>query len=1158
MNFSAWSIKNPIAPILAFVMLVLLGWQSFNSLPITRFPNIDVPLVSVSVMQPGAAPAEMETQVTKEIEDAVAGITGVKNVRSNVNDGISSTVVEFRMEVPTDKAVQDTKDAIDRIRGSLPGSIEAPIVSRIDVEGQAIMTFAVSAPDMTLEELSWFVDDVVTRSLQGRAGIGRVERFGGADREIRVLLDPVKLSSFGISAAAVNQQIRATNANMGSGRGELGSGEQAIRTLGDAQTVAKLAATTIALPSGRHVRVSDLGEVVDTYEELRSFSRLNGEQVVTFAVYRAKGASEISVAETVNAQIDQLRADHPKVEIKIVDETVFYTYGNYESALHTLIEGAILAVLVVLAFLKNWRATIISAVALPLSAIPTFYAMDLLGFSLNLVSFLALTLATGILVDDAIVEIENIARHIRMGKTPYRAAIEAADEIGLAVIATTFTIIAVFVPVSFMPGIPGQYFRQFGMTVAIAVMFSLLVARLITPLMAAYLMRAKDAEGHGDHKDGAIMRGYMGLSRFLIDSKLRWPNLLHVTRVSALLPEWQALRPLWNWPSKLPGMLSFLAWLVNIPVAVTGLFAALILRILKAPKHYINSYYLVLVGAIGVLIVSIYFMLQVPGSFLPPEDVSRISVSLELPPGTTLEQTDETTQRVVAAIKDLEGIESIFVLGGSSPKGDLDIRRASISVSLKKLDHSMLLKLSEAGRKIPVIGFLVPKVENTGRTIPQNVVEAAIFQRIASIPDVRTFKLNDRGERDISFSILSSNEEDLNAAVSRLEEALSSDPLLANVASEGALPRPEIQITPRVEEAARLGVTTQQIAEVVRVATIGDVDAALAKLSIDNRLIPVRVRLNDSARQDLSRLSALKVSTATGASVPLSSVAEIKISEGPSTVSRLNRERMATIGASLPVGVALGTATARFREIVDSVELPPTVRVAESGDAEVQNELMQSFVNAMVMGLMLVLTVLILLFRSVIQPFTILFSLPLAIGGVAAALILTNSPLSMPVLIGILMLMGIVTKNAILLIDFAVEMRAKGMSRVKSVLEAGHKRAQPIVMTSIAMSAGMLPSALGVGEGGSFRAPMATAVIGGIIVSTFLSLVIVPSFYLIMDDFSRLVAMVFSGMVGKKEADAAVLDPEQVAERLALLDAEQRALRDRVDAMGRPRTFAAE
>ncbi len=1070
MNFSAWSIRNPLAPILAFFILMVLGWQSFNALPITRFPNIDVPVVLVSVNQSGAAPAELEAQVTKIIEDAVVGITGVKNVSSTVNDGSSSTAIEFRMEVPTDKAVQDTKDAIDRIRGDLPGGIEVPTVSKIDVEGQAIMTFAVSAPNKTIEEISWFVDDQVKRALQGKAGVGRVDRFGGANREIRIELDPVKLNSYGITASAVNGQLRATNVNLGAGRSEIGAAEQSIRTLGDAKNVDTLAGTIIALPSGRHVRLSELGSIVDSYEELRSFTKLNGKQVVTFGVYRAKGASEVTVAENVNAALADVRKANPDVDIKMIDDTVFYTYGNYEAAIHTLLEGALLAVIVVFAFLRNWRATLITAIALPLSAVPTFWIMDLLGFSLNLVSFLAVTLATGILVDDAIVEIENIARHIRMGKSPYRAAIEAADEIGLAVIATTFTIIAVFVPVSFMGGIPGQYFMQFGITVAVAVAFSLLVARLITPMMAAYFMTTKDAnaghiEGGGD---GLFMRGYLALVTATTQGKI---------------------------------------W-------------------------FVKSYYITLAAALVVLFFSITLMLKVPGSFLPPEDVSRISVSVELPPGTTLEETDLATEAMRQKIADIDGIENIFVVNGASPTGSLELRRASITVILHHLDHGLWLKLSEAAHSIPVIGWIVPTLPNNGRLVPQNQIEAEIFKRLASSPDSRVLKLNDRGDRDLSYSILADNDADLNAAVVMIEEALSGNPLLANVSTEGAIPRPEVQIAPRPDEAARLGVTTASIAETLRVATIGDVDAALAKISLDGRQIPVRVRLTDSVREDLNRISALRVPNNIGGSVPLSAVADVEIGQGPAQITRYNRARRATVGANLPLGVTLGEARAELVRVVDGLKLPGTARVEASGDAEVQNELFSSFGKAMILGLMLMLTVLILLFKSVIQPFTILFSLPLAIGGVAAALILTNSALSMPVLIGILMLMGIVSKNAILLVDFIIEMRAQGLGRFKAVIEAGHKRAQPIVMTSIAMSAGMLPSALGVGEGGAFRAPMATAVIGGIIVSTVLSLVVVPSFYLIMDDLSSLISRLTRRFVGVAEAETVVLSPESLSEAI--------------------------
>jgi len=1085
MNFSAWSIRNPIAPLLFFFILVVLGWQSFKSLPITRFPNIDFPLVLVSVGQPGAAPSELEAQVTKIIEDAVVGITGVKNISSTINDGASTTAIEFRMEVPSDKAVQDVKDAIDGVRGDLPGGVNEPFVTKLDIEGQAILTYSVTAPNMTLEEISWFVDDQVKRAIQSRPGVGRISRFGGADREIRIELDPVRLDSYGITASAVNAQLRASNVNLGAGRAEIGAAEQSIRTLGDAASVETLANTIIALPSGRFVRISDLGQVVDTYEELRSATKLDGNQVVTFAVYRAKGASEVSVAEQVTEGLDILRSQNPGVGIQLIDDTVFYTYGNYEAAIHTLIEGALLAVIVVFAFLRNWRATLITAVALPLSAIPTFWVMDLLGFSLNLVSFLAITLATGILVDDAIVEIENIARHIRMGKTPYRASIDAADEIGLAVIATTFTIIAVFVPVSFMGGIVGQYFMQFGLTVAIAVAFSLLVARLITPMMAAYLMTEKDANA-GHHAGG-------GDSRTMT---------LYLRLVAA------------STQGRLFGR--------------------------------IRAYYLTLVGAIGVLAVSLYFMLQIPGAFLPPEDVSRISISVELPPGTTLEQTDATTEAMRKSIADIEGIRNIFIINGASPTGDLDLRNATLTILLEKLDHGLLLNLSEAFNQIPILHYIVPDLKNNGRTITQAEVEAQVFARLKSVPDARVLKLNDRGERDLNYSVLAANEADLNSAVALLENALAGDPLLANVSSKGAVPRPEIQVRPRADQAARLGVTTAAIAETLRVATIGDVDAALAKISLDGRQIPVRVRLGDQMREDLARIAALRVPTSAGGSVPISAVADVIVGEGPATINRFNRERRATIGADLPLGVALGTAQSRFAEIVEGnpdkgiapVPLPGTARLAAAGDAEVQGELFASFGQAMILGLMLMLAVLILLFKSVLQPLTILLSLPLAIGGVAAALIITNASISMPVLIGILMLMGIVTKNAILLVDFVIEMRTRGFDRFAAVIEAGHKRAQPIVMTSIAMSAGMLPSALGIGEGGAFRAPMATAVIGGIIVSTVLSLVIVPAFYLIMDDLAGLIGRLVSPFIGAKEAEPEVLPPEEMSAAIAALRAD--------------------
>ncbi|MGK9168971.1 efflux RND transporter permease subunit [Inquilinus limosus] len=1055
MNLSAWSIRNPIAPILVVFVLVVLGWQSFNALPITQFPNIDIPIVSIVVTQSGATPVELETQVTKLIEDEVTSISGVDHIESTITDGRSTTSVTFRLEVPTAQAVQDVKDAVDRIRGDLPAAIDPPIVSRVEFEAQAIQTFAVSSPGLALEELSWFVKDTVIRAIQGQRGVGRVERHGGSDREVRIELDADRLDSFGITAADVNGQLRRMNLDLGSGRGQVGGSEQAIRMLGDARDAARLADTMIWLPNGRLARLSELGQVADTVEEPQSFSRFNGNPSVTFSVFRAKGASEVSVAEAVAKTLDDIRAKHPGVTIEMVDDAVSIAYGTYEAAVDALIEGALLAVLVVMVFLRNWRSTLIGAIALPLSAVPTFWVMDLLGFSLNQVSLLAMTLATGILVDDAIVEIENIARHIRMGKSPYRAAIDATDEIGLAVIATTFALIAVFLPVSFMPGIPGQYFIQFGLTVAVSAFFSLLVARLITPVMAAYLMRPTDI---GDDRHGRDDTGITKLYTALLGVTTRW-------RYSTLL------------------------------------------------------------AALGCLAVSVYVMAQIPGSFIPPEDDSRINLAVELPPGAMLEDTERTTTALYDRIKDIDGIESVLVLGGASPRGDLELRLATVKVLLEPLDHSLLTKvMNTVVGWIRVADLYLPKPPSAGRTRPQSQIEADILGRLRSIPDARIFKVNEEGTHDLSFNLLSNNEADLDKAVALLETKLRGDPLLADVSADGSLPRPELQIRPRDDRMARLGIMPEQVSQVIRVATIGDIDEQLTKIALDGRLIPIRVQLDSDFRSDIAAIRNLKVETGSGSTVPLSSVADIDTSEGPSSIRRYDRHRVVALGANLPPGIALDTASERFEALAAEAGLPATVEVFESGDVELQAEVQQSFANVMILALMLVLAVLILLFRDVVQPFTILFSLPLAIGGVAAGLILTQNALSMPVLIGILMLMGVVSKNAILLVDFGVEMVRAGMDRTVAIIEAGRKRTRPIVMTSIAMSAGMLPSALGVGEGGSFRAPMAIAVIGGIMVSTVLSLVVVPSFFLVMDDLSRLLARMFGRWVGRKDEEELPLD----------------------------------
>ncbi|MDQ0995784.1 hydrophobe/amphiphile efflux-1 (HAE1) family protein [Phyllobacterium ifriqiyense] len=1009
-NISAWSIRNPVPAILLFVVLTVLGLMAFSKLPITRFPNIDVPLISVSITDPGVAPTELETQIAKRVEDSVANITGVKNVISNLTEGNSTTLVEFRLEVDTQKALNDVKDAVSRIRDDLPATIKEPLINSVDVEGSAILTYGISAPTMTAEQLSWFVDDTIIRDIQGLKGVGKVERYGGVKREIRVSLDPDRLTALGVTAADVNRALKSMSADLTGGRGDLGDTQQTIRTLGGSRSLEDLRAVEIPLAGGRSVRLDAIGTVSDAFEEPKSFARVDNQTIVSLGVFRAKGASDTEVFAAVQARIDQLQQKYPDTRFSMIDNSVNYTYGNYESAMSSLIEGAVLSIIVVFLFLRNMRATLIAAVALPLSAIPTFWAIDMLGFSLNLISLLGITLVTGILVDDAIVEIENIVRHMRSGKSPYRASLEAADEIGLAVIAISATIIAVFAPVSFMSGIAGQYFKQFGLTVAVAVFFSLLVARLITPMMTAYLLRDGKSLHHGSEETGWI-KAY---TRFLtVTLRFRW---------------------------------------------------------------------LTLGSGVALFAVAIWAMGFLPSGFVPPQDEARVVVSLELPPGAPIEETRRVSDEAASLVRQIPEVKQTYVTGGASPTGSLDTRRATMVV---KLSHK-----SERDRT-------------------QKQVETEIFNKLSEVSDLRANFVNDRGEREFAVGVIGNDGEKVTQQARQLQSAMTATGDFQAVSSTAALDRPEIIVTPRMDKLAELGLSTSALSEALRVATLGDLDANLAKYTVDGRQVPIRVQLTEDSRRDLSVLQTLTVTTPAGVVVPLESIAQISFGQGPSSIERFNRERRVVVGANMAKGKEIGEGLSIVKNLPQTKSMPEGVRIQETGDAEVMGEVFTGFRDAMIMGLMLVFVVLILLFGSVFHAFTILMSLPLSIAGVAVALLLTNNSVSMAVVIGILMLMGIVTKNAIMLVDFAIEEVKHGIPRNEAIIDAGRKRIRPIVMTTIAMSAGMLPAAMAFGDGGEFRAPMAIAVIGGLLVSTVLSLVFVPSFYTIMDDVSHWTGKIF-------------------------------------------------
>ncbi len=1037
------SLSRPLPPIVGAMVVMMLGTLSFTKLPITRMPNVDIPVISVTVTQFGAAPAELEAQVTKIIEDGVSGVQGVRHIESSITDGISNTTIQFRLEADTDRSLNDIKDAVTRVRGNLPAGIDEPLIQRIDVVGLPILTYAAISPGKTPEQLSYFVDNVVKRALQGVRGVGQVERIGGVDREIRVGLDPDRLQAVGLTAVDVSRRLRVMNVDLAGGRTEIGGLDQSIRTLAGAKTLAGLSAARTALPMGGSIRLDDLGTVTDTIAEPRTFARADGEPVVGISILRSKGASDVTVAEYVARRIDAIKAENPDVELKLIDSSVTYTVAAYHAAMTALFEGAALAVIVVFLFLRDLRATVIAAITLPLSILPSFWVMDLLGFSLNLVSLLAITLSTGILVDDAIVEIENIVRHIRMKKSPYQASLEAADEIGLAVIAISLTIVAVFAPASFMTSFTGQFFKQFGLTVTIQVMFSLLCARLITPMLAAYFMRS---HGHEEKPSGRMMALYTRL--------VGW-SVLH----------------------------RFITVVIGI-----ALFAA-----------------------------SIWSVRLLPSGFMPEQDVGRSLLAMELPPGSQLADTEVVTEEIVKRLRRRPEVKTVFVDGGRIPPSTEEVRKAALTINY---------------------------VAKSERSLSQRQLELEISRELANIPDIRYWFLDENGNRAVTLVVTGADSVTVGNVAAELATQMRRIPAVANIVSTAALNRPELRIRPRLDLAVRLGISTESLSETIRVATIGDVAPALAKFNAGDRLIPVRILLEERARADRQVLEQLKVPTPRGEGVPLLAISDIQLGQGPIAIDRYDRVRQATVAADLVGKAALSEATEAINALPVMKNLPSGIKVTEAGDAELQEELFQDFGSAMRQGLMMVFAVLIVLFGSFLQPITILFSLPLSIGGAIIALLVTSKPITAVVMIGILMLMGIVTKNAIMLVDFAVEAMHRGVDRMTAIIEAGQKRARPIIMTTIAMVAGMVPAALALGAGGDARAPMAMAVIGGLVVSTFLSLLFVPAFFVIMDDLGRLIWRIFGRFVARTpepEPTHETSSSSHTAE-LALPPAEQRQL----------------
>lgn len=1011
-RISAWAIRHPIPVSVLFIALLLAGMFAFIRLPVKALPDTSFPIISVNVIQTGAAPAELESQVTQPVENAVAGIAGVKNVFSSVSLGSSVTTVEFEVGENEQRATDQVRAAVDRIRADLPRAIEQAIVERVDVDGLPVATYAVTSDRLSEVELSWLVDDKIARQLQGLPGVSAVRRLGGVRREINVTLDPARMAAYDVTAPAINEALRDFLVDAPGGRSEVGGAEQNVRVLAGTSSIDALRDLAISAGGGRYVRLGDVASIGDGVGEVRRIARLDGRPVIGFEVLKTKPASDVRVDNAVAAALPAIEAANPGLDLTLINSGAAETASEFKATVTVLWEGMLLAALVVWAFLRSWRSTIIAALAMPISLIPTFAVMDWLGFSLNIVTLLALTLVIGILVDDAIVEIENIEKRIERGENPYSAAIHGADEIGLAVMAITLAIVVVFVPVSLMGGVVGQYFREFGLTVAVAVLFSLLVARLLTPLLTAYFLS----------------------------------------------------------PAKKP----------HERKPFTGWYARLLEKALAYPK-------LAVLAGVGIFAGSIAMASLIPSGFLPTGNPRAHIMSIDAPAGTSIEDMDTAVGEASRAIGRDPDVERVFA--------NVDGAAGSLTVVFRK---------------------------DRDGTIDQ--FEQRVQPALDAIPGVRvTGRGADGAAAEFELTLTGRDGPALDLALERVRTEMAALPGFTGVRLATPPPVADLVIRPRPEDAARLGVTAQTIADAVRVATIGDIDSNVAKLPAGERRIPIRVQLPREARADLQTIAALELPTAAGGSTRLDAVADITFESGPTTIERFDRARRGAIRAQLD-GLTLGQALERVNALPTMRALPPGVTQANLGESEQFNELFGGFVGAMLVGVGMIFAVLILLFRSFFKPVTILAALPLAIGGAFAGLLVWGLALTLPAMIGILMLLGLAAKNSILLVEFAIERERDGMSQHDAIVEACRERARPIIMTTIAMAAGMVPTAFAITPGAEFRQPMAVAVIGGLISSTALTLVLVPAVYELIENFEKWLTPKLAGLVTPASRAAAARD----------------------------------
>jgi HAE1 family hydrophobic/amphiphilic exporter-1 len=1019
MKLADVSIRRPVFATMMIMSLVVLGLFSYMKLNVDLYPNVDIPFVVITTILPGAGPEQIETDVTKIIEDAVNPVEGVDYIQSTSQENVSLVIIAFKLEINGKDAAQDVREKIAAIRAQLPTEIEDPVIQRYDPASFPIMNLTVSG-NMSDKEITTFTKEVVKKRMENIPGVGAVQLVGGAEREIQIEVDAAKLRAYNISIQDVIMNVGMQNVEIPGGNLTEGSRQLLVRTMGKYKTVKDFEKIIVATPMGRPVYLSDVADVVDGVEEQTSLARANGKISVGLNIIKQSGSNTVQVAQSVNKQIEKMKNDIPEgVTINVAQDNSIFIEDSINDVLFDILYGGLLAVIVIYLFLANFRATVISGLALPTSIIASFILMFALSFTLNMMSLLALSLAVGLLIDDAIVVIENIYRHMAQGETPMEAAKSASEEIGLAVMATTFTIVAVFVPVAFMPGIVGRFFYEFGITISAAVLVSLFVAFTLTPMLSSKWLHRED---EALSKEGNIL--FKSLYYF------------------------------------------------------NHLFEMMNSKYEKALRWSLTHRKTIVFGAIGIFIVSFFIMGMLGSQFFPESDQSQFNVVVNASPGSSLEQTSMICEKIEANLREKPEVKLVLTTIGS---GNDPVTKANILVKL------------------------IPTHE---RKKSDKVIMSEIRNESKFIPGAKISMLKQGGpggnEKPVTLSIRGDDLKQLEKIADIVEAIVKSTPGAVDVDNSLELSKPEIRINIDREKASDLAVNPFLIASTIRAMVDGNVATQYQE---GDEQIDVRVRLKKEDRTKLNDLSTLTVKSTKKINnldflVPVSDVATITQDAGPSKINRYARQKEIRVDANLD-GKFLGVALADIMKETDKLQLESGYSINIIGQGQMQEESFGNMILTLFLAIIFVYIVLAAQFDSFIHPFSIMLALPMSMIGAVLALLIFGSSLSVMSMIGIIMLMGLVTKNGILLVDYTNVLRERGLSRFDALLKAGPTRLRPILMTTFAMIFGMVPVALALGEGAEFRAPMGQAVIGGLITSTLLTLFIVPVVYSILDDLGK-------------------------------------------------------